>query len=62
MKNQLFAKGVDNLEQLKGTFLQFDKDQNGTLGKLEFEEFMSKLGVFLARQELRTVFDTFDKN
>jgi Ca2+-binding EF-hand superfamily protein len=30
-------------------FLSFDRDQNGVLSKLEFEEFMSKLGVFLAR-------------
>jgi len=62
VKNQLFAKGVDNLEQLKGIFLQFDADQNGTLSKLEFEEFFSKLGVFLARQELRNVYDNFDFN
>lgn len=32
------------------------------LQKLEFEEFMSQLGVFLARQELRVVFDSFDAN
>ena len=32
------------------------------LDKLEFEEMMSKLGVFLTRQELRVVFDTFDAN
>ena len=32
------------------------------LQKLEFEEFMSQLGVFLARQELRVVFDNFDQN
>ena len=32
------------------------------MSKLEFEEFMSKLGVFLARQELRVVFDHFDAN
>jgi len=32
------------------------------LQKLEFEEFMSQLGVFLARQELRVIFDHFDAN
>ena len=32
------------------------------LDRLEFEEMMSKLGVFLTRQELRVVFDTFDAN
>lgn len=32
------------------------------LDKLEFENMMSKLGVFLTRQELRVVFDNFDAN
>ena len=40
----------------------FDRNQDGVLQKLEFEEFLSQLGVFLARQELRVVFDTFDQN
>ena len=40
----------------------FDRNQDGVLQKLEFEEFMSQLGVFLARQELRVVFDNFDAN
>jgi Ca2+-binding EF-hand superfamily protein len=29
---------------------------------LEFEEFISKLGIFLARQELTTVYNSFDLN
>lgn len=62
VKHQLNAKGVDSISQLKGVFEQFDVNQNGVLDKLEFEEMMSKLGVFLARQELRVVFDTFDVN
>jgi Ca2+-binding EF-hand superfamily protein len=40
----------------------FDRNQDGVLQRLEFEEFMSQLGVFLARQELRVVFDNFDAN
>ena len=40
----------------------FDRNQDGVLQKLEFEEFMSQLGVFLARQELRVIFDNFDTN
>ena len=40
----------------------FDRNSDGVLQKLEFEEFMSQLGVFLARQELRVVFDNFDQN
>ena len=30
--------------------------------KLEFEEFLSKLGIFLARQELTAVYNAFDVN
>lgn len=48
--------------QLNDIFMSFDRNQDGVLQKLEFEEFMSKLGVFLARQELRVVFDNFDQN
>jgi Ca2+-binding EF-hand superfamily protein len=62
VKHQLNAKGVDSISQLRGVFDQFDANQNGVLDKLEFEEMMSKLGVFLTRQELRVVFDTFDAN
>jgi Ca2+-binding EF-hand superfamily protein len=32
------------------------------LEKLEFEEFLSKLGIFLARQELTAVYNAFDVN
>jgi Ca2+-binding EF-hand superfamily protein len=61
-KAQLHAKGVDNLEQLRPIFAAADKDGSGALNKLEFEELLSNLGVFLARQELRTVHDHFDTN
>jgi len=50
------------MTQLKDVFLSFDRNQDGVLQKLEFEEFMSQLGVFLARQELRVIFDHFDAN
>jgi len=46
--------------QLKDVFLSFDANKNGVLDKLEFNEFLTKLGVFLATQELRTVYDHFD--
>ncbi len=62
VKNQLNARGVDTMVQLQHTFVEFDKDQSGTLNRLEFEDFMAKIGVFLTRQELRTVYDHFDVN
>jgi len=42
--------------------MKFDKNRNGSLDKLEFEEMVAGLGAFLARQELRTVYDHFDTN
>ena len=41
---------------------EYDVDKSGALDKLEFEEMVSKLGVFLARQELTTIYNQFDKN
>jgi len=41
VKAQLFAKGVDNMNQLHDIFISFDRNQDGVLQKLEFEEFMS---------------------
>ena len=39
-----------------------DRNNNGVLEKLEFEELLSKLGVFLTTQELRAVYNHFDTN
>jgi len=41
---------------------EFDRDGSGTLNKIEFEDFIAKLGIFLARQELTTVYNQFDTN
>lgn len=62
VKHQLNAKGVDNVEQLRLTICAYDRSNTGSLDKQEFNEFLNKLGVFLATQELRTVFDKFDLN
>lgn len=35
---------------------------NGCLEKLEFQEFLTSMGVFLSTQELRIVFENFDMN
>lgn len=37
-------------------------NKNGVLDKLEFEEFLAKIGVFLTTQELTTVYNNFDIN
>ena len=73
MKSQFNARGIDNILQVQSIFevsilnvliqyQEFDKNKSGTLDKLEFEEMMSKIGVFLARQELTTVYNHFDVN
>lgn len=31
------------------------------MGRLEFNEFLTTCGIFLARQELRTVYDNFNE-
>lgn len=41
---------------------EFDANGNGFLEKLEFEEFLRKMGAFLSTQELRVVFESFDIN
>lgn len=40
----------------------FDANGNGFLEKLEFQEFLVSMGVFLSTQELRVVFESFDTN
>ena len=72
LKLQLHAKGVDNLLQMKRIFdvritsvdfvQEYDVDRSGTLDKLEFEEMVTKLGVFMTTQELTCVYNSFDKN
>ena len=41
---------------------EHDKDNSGTLNKLEFEAMFAALGIFLATQENRCVYDHFDHN
>jgi len=62
MKAQLFAKGCDSIQKLEEVFKQFDANGNGILEKLEFNEMLTKMGIFLSTQELRTIYDNFDLN
>lgn len=41
---------------------EFDKDNSGYLDKDEFQKFLSKIGVFLTTQELRSIYDKYDIN
>jgi len=62
MKAQLFAKGCDSMQKLEQVFKQYDENDNGILEKLEFSEMLTKMGIFLSTQELRTIYDNFDIN
>lgn len=61
-KYQLHAKGVDCITLMYDYFISFDIDGSGQLDKVEFENFMRKMGMFLTTQELTVVFRHFDLN
>ena len=62
VKCQLCAKGVDNVLQLQPWLQQADVNNSGTLDRLEFENMLQKIGIFLTTQELTVVYQHFDMN
>lgn len=62
VKYQLHAKGLDNITFIFDYFHSFDIDGSGQLDKVEFENFLRKIGMFLTTQELTVVFRNFDLN
>ena len=62
VKYQLHAKGLDCITGIYDYFQSFDIDGSGQLDKIEFENFMKKVGMFLTTQELTVVFKHFDLN
>lgn len=62
VKYQLHAKGLDCITGIYEYFQSFDIDGSGQLDKIEFENFMRKVGMFLTTQELTVVFKHFDLN
>lgn len=62
VKYQLHAKGLDNITFIFDYFHSFDIDHSGQLDKIEFENFLRKVGMFLTTQELTVVFRHFDLN
>lgn len=62
VKFQLHAKGLDVITAINDYFHSFDLDGSGHLDKVEFEQFMRKVGMFLTTQELTVVFRNFDLN
>lgn len=50
MKNQMHAKQVDSLDKIYVAISKFDTTNKGYVEKIYFEEFLSKIGVFLKTQ------------
>lgn len=62
VKYQLHAKGLDCITRIEDYYQSFDIDESGELDKVEFENFLRKIGMFLTTQELTVVFKNFDLN
>jgi len=62
VKYQLHAKGLDCITRIEPYYEKFDIDGSGQLDKVEFENFLSNVGMFLTTQELTNVFKHFDLN
>ena len=50
MKNQLHSKGVDSLDKVFVAISKFDDQNQGYVEKIYFENFLSKIGIFLKTQ------------
>lgn len=55
MKTQFLEKGIDSLDKVFITMAEYDKQGTGKLDVLQFEPFLSKIGVFLKTQELSEI-------
>ena len=50
MKNQMHTKQVDSLDKVYIAISKFDNTNLGYVEKIEFENFLAKLGIFLKTQ------------
>ena len=55
MKMQMHAKGVDSLDVVYLKIAAFDSDGKAQIFHLDFEKFLSHLGIFLKSQELHEI-------
>lgn len=61
IKNQMFAKGVENFSFVHNCIEEFDADRTGCLSPHAFNLFTNKIGVFLTTQEIRNIKDVYSK-
>jgi calcyphosin len=50
MKSQLHAKQIDSLDGVYMAISKYDTENKGYVDKIDFENFLSKLGIFLKTQ------------
>jgi len=50
IKSQLHTKQIDSLDAVYMVISKFDAQNNGYVDKIDFENFLSKLGIFLKTQ------------
>lgn len=62
LREQLFQKGVKGLKGLAKTFNIADFNNNGNLDMAEFEEALHYAGLFLKKNEMKMLFQFYDKS
>lgn len=50
MKDQMHTKGIDSLDKIYVTISKCDQENTGSISKINFETFLSSLGIFLKTQ------------
>ncbi|OMJ67014.1 hypothetical protein SteCoe_35940 [Stentor coeruleus] len=62
LRFQLYSRKYDGMERVFEIFNECDKDNSGSLNRYEFENFLSKIGMFITTQEQSELFRYYDKN
>lgn len=62
LRFQLFSRKIDGIDDLFIYFKQADADNSGTLDRYEFENFLSRTGMFVTTQETTELFRYYDHN
>jgi Ca2+-binding EF-hand superfamily protein len=64
---RISLEDIDNispakLEELRQCFDTFDEDQNGTISQQEFQYALTKLNIFIGKDEVQDLFYEYDTN
>lgn len=61
VKQQMFAKGVENFRFVYKMMEELDPENTGLLTPHAFNLFTNKVGVFLTTQEIRNIRDVYGR-